>query len=159
MRHLDFISQFTTDIRHISGNDNSVADALSRVDIQALNQLPPIIDFRAMADGQATDPELSQSSTSSLKLEKIPVQGTDITLFCDTSTGSSHPFVPKQFRYQVFEQLHLLAHPGIPASQRLATSHYVRPNINIDVCKWTHCCLSCQRAKVHKHTVTPLCHT
>jgi cleavage and polyadenylation specificity factor subunit 1 len=27
--HLDFISQFTTDIRHISGKDNMVADILS----------------------------------------------------------------------------------------------------------------------------------
>jgi cleavage and polyadenylation specificity factor subunit 1 len=30
--HLDFIAQFTTDIRHISGQDNVVADALSRVE-------------------------------------------------------------------------------------------------------------------------------
>ena len=30
VRHLDFISQFTTDLRHISGKDNTVADALSR---------------------------------------------------------------------------------------------------------------------------------
>ncbi|GFU44915.1 retrovirus-related Pol polyprotein from transposon 17.6 [Trichonephila clavipes] len=29
LRHLDFISQFSTDIRHVSGSDNSVADALS----------------------------------------------------------------------------------------------------------------------------------
>jgi cleavage and polyadenylation specificity factor subunit 1 len=29
--HLDFISQFTTDVRHISGQDNVVADVLSRV--------------------------------------------------------------------------------------------------------------------------------
>ena len=31
--HLDFVSQFTTDIRHISGQDNFVADALSRVEV------------------------------------------------------------------------------------------------------------------------------
>jgi hypothetical protein len=31
--HLDFISQFTTDICHISGQDNIIADALSRVEI------------------------------------------------------------------------------------------------------------------------------
>jgi cleavage and polyadenylation specificity factor subunit 1 len=29
--HFDFVSQFTTDIRHISGRDNVVADTLSRV--------------------------------------------------------------------------------------------------------------------------------
>ena len=30
IRHLDYISQFTTDIRHVSGPNNPVADALSR---------------------------------------------------------------------------------------------------------------------------------
>ena len=32
-RQLDFISQFTTDIRHVKGSNNPVADALSQVDI------------------------------------------------------------------------------------------------------------------------------
>jgi cleavage and polyadenylation specificity factor subunit 1 len=31
--HLDFVFQFTTDIRHISGQDVVVADALSRVEV------------------------------------------------------------------------------------------------------------------------------
>jgi hypothetical protein len=30
--NLDFVAQFTTDIRHISGQDNVVANALSRVE-------------------------------------------------------------------------------------------------------------------------------
>ena len=30
-RHLDFISQFSTDIRHVSGSNNVVAEALSRI--------------------------------------------------------------------------------------------------------------------------------
>ena len=29
VRHLDYISQFTTDIRHIKGEDSRVADTLS----------------------------------------------------------------------------------------------------------------------------------
>ena len=36
LRHLDYISQFTTDIRHIKGMDNTAADALSRVGANAL---------------------------------------------------------------------------------------------------------------------------
>lgn len=37
VHHLDYISQFTSDIRHVSGRDNPVADALSRVDIQTIH--------------------------------------------------------------------------------------------------------------------------
>src|SRR5678815_4865974 len=38
-RHLEFVSQFTTDIRHISGVDNFTADALSRIEINALSPI------------------------------------------------------------------------------------------------------------------------
>ncbi|GFT99444.1 transposon Tf2-9 polyprotein [Trichonephila clavipes] len=33
LRHLDFISQFSTDIRYTKGSDNTVSDALSRIEI------------------------------------------------------------------------------------------------------------------------------
>ena len=36
VRHLDFISQFTSDIRHVTGKDNPVADALSRMETNAM---------------------------------------------------------------------------------------------------------------------------
>ena len=36
-RQLDFFAQFTSDIRHIKGTDNPVADALSRIGIDALS--------------------------------------------------------------------------------------------------------------------------
>ncbi|GIY83288.1 RT_RNaseH_2 domain-containing protein [Caerostris darwini] len=34
LRHLDYISQFTTDIQHMKGIDNVVADALFRINIR-----------------------------------------------------------------------------------------------------------------------------
>lgn len=40
VHHLDYISQFTSDIRHVTGSDNPVADALSRININAIHQLP-----------------------------------------------------------------------------------------------------------------------
>jgi len=56
-RHLDFIGQFTTDIQHISGIHNVVADALSRI-----NQIhiPEKIYYAAIADAQANDDELQE---------------------------------------------------------------------------------------------------
>ena len=40
LRHLDFISQFTTDICHMQGHLNPVADALSRVELSAIESSP-----------------------------------------------------------------------------------------------------------------------
>ena len=74
-RHLDFVSQFTSDIKHVKGTDNAVADALSRIEANALlDASPPQVDFVAMTEAQRTDPELSElrslPSSSSLTLPK-----------------------------------------------------------------------------------------
>lgn len=54
-RQLDFVGQITTDIRHIVGKDNIVADLLSPI---AAIQTVPSLDFDALADDQKTDDEL-----------------------------------------------------------------------------------------------------
>lgn len=158
LRHLDYISQFTSDIRHVKGKDNPVADALSRIDIQAVHQLPPSTDFTAIAAAQQSDQELQQlrSTSTSLNFTDVPLPGTDYVLVCDQSTGKPRPYIPSTFRYSLFETLHSLSHPGIRATQHLLTSNYVWPNINTDVRKWTRNCLQCQRNKVHRHVTTPL---
>ncbi len=45
VRHWDFISQFTSDIRHVQGSANSAADALSRLNVNALHTSasPPVM--------------------------------------------------------------------------------------------------------------------
>ena len=44
IRHLDFISQFTSDIRYVKGTQNVLADALSRVEANALQQdISPLV--------------------------------------------------------------------------------------------------------------------
>ena len=157
LRHLEFISQFTNDIRHIKGTDNSVADALSRVETNAIHTTQtPAIDFKDIATEQQTDSELAQlRGTSSLKLEAVPIPCTDSTILCDVSTGVPRPYVPCKFRRNVFDSLHSLGHPSIRATQKLITERYVWPDINKDVRQWARSCLKCQKAKVHRHTVTP----
>ena len=46
-RHLDFVSQFTSDIRHISGEQNIATDALSHLLINSLSS-PSDIDLQQM---------------------------------------------------------------------------------------------------------------
>ncbi len=73
-RHLEYISQCTTDIRHVAGADNTVADALSRV---AVSKVRNGVDFNAMADQQREDPETEayRTSITGLRWENILIDG------------------------------------------------------------------------------------
>ncbi|GFW77099.1 transposon Tf2-11 polyprotein [Trichonephila clavipes] len=71
LRHLDYISQFSTDIRYVVGTEDKVADALSRVEIDAIIK-PPILDYKKFAQAQLQDSEIQSflKADSSIKLEK-----------------------------------------------------------------------------------------
>ena len=75
IRHLDFISQFTCDLRHITGKGNPVADALSCLEANAmqLDAAPPAVDFQAMAKAQPDDATLQplQSTNKTLKFTRV----------------------------------------------------------------------------------------
>ena len=110
---LDFISQFTADIRHVKGNDNAVADALSRIEANALlDSSPPVVNFVTMAAAQYSDPELTRllqsPHTTSLQLVEIPLSMADSTIVCDVSTQVARPCVPPAFRHIVFDSLYSL---------------------------------------------------
>ena len=159
-RQLDYISQFTSTIRHVHGRDNVVADALSRIETNALlTGQPPKVDFAAIAVSQSTDPlirSLQSSPTSTLVVEAVPLADSTAPLYCDTSTGTQRPLVPLPWRRTVFNSIHGLSHPGIRATQKLITARFVWPGINADVRRWTRACIQCQRAKIQRHTTTPL---
>ncbi|MBM6549262.1 reverse transcriptase domain-containing protein [Streptococcus dysgalactiae] len=156
IRHLDYVSQFTADIRHVSGANNPVADALSRV--HSLNATHDTgIDLNALAAAHRTDTKVEQLRTSSsLRLEPVALSTTDGTIICDVSQGKPRPLVPLPFRRQVFLSLHNLSHPGVRASVKLITERFVWPKINSDIRHWARACLQCQRTKTHRHTKSPL---
>lgn len=153
-RHLDFISQFSTDVQHISGKDNVVADALSR--INEVQILP--VDLEVLAKAQSTDLELAEYLTNenSLRLKKVKLPGSQIDLYCDVSTASPRPFVPKDLREQVFRCLHSLSHPGANATAKLVAQRFVWPQMRKNCREWSQACLTCQRSKVTRHVLSPL---
>lgn len=152
-RHLDYIAQFTTDIRHISGKNNVVADTLSRVE-----ELEAPVSLKDLAFSQESDTELSTllKEGSSLRLEKRQIPGSRISLYCDVSTATSRPFVPKIYRKRVFDSLHSLSHPGGNASTKLVTERFVWPGIRKDCKDWARGCVACQQVKIHRHVSAPL---
>nr|VZI21055.1 unnamed protein product [Spirometra erinaceieuropaei] len=115
------------------------------------------IDFTLMAEAQRSDGELPQyrHEDSSLRLQDVPLPTGTGTITCDLSTGHERPFVPATLRRRVFNALHNLSRPGVRATVKLITDRFVWPNINRDVRRWTRSCLPCQRAKTHRHTITP----
>ena len=77
--------QFTTDIRHVSGKDNEVADALSRVEA-----VTAALVYDRLAESQSSDEELKQllnASGTSLQLKKIKPIGSDTAMYQLTHAG------------------------------------------------------------------------
>ncbi|KAJ8403933.1 hypothetical protein AAFF_G00342830 [Aldrovandia affinis] len=62
--------EFTTDIQHVAGKDNVVADCLSRSIVDAVNLG---VDYGQMAADQASDPEVQalRAATTGLQLQEL----------------------------------------------------------------------------------------
>lgn len=172
-RHLEYIAQFTNDIRHVHGKDNVVADTLSRInDLSLLNQhnmlsgtaISPVtsnnFNLRLLKDAQSHDCELSHLLTNQsnshckvkYSLKKIRFPNSDEEIWCDVSFSKFRPFVPNSLRRSVFDIFHNLTHAGIRATKKLVTSNYFWPRMNTDCTLWTKTCLNCQTSKINKHT-------
>ncbi|GBM27214.1 Transposon Ty3-G Gag-Pol polyprotein, partial [Araneus ventricosus] len=154
INHLNFIAQFTVDIKHISGKDNVVADALSRIESISTSPLAYEDIARSQQDDEELDLLLKQPT--SLSLQKLQVPNTDVTLYCDISTQVIRPYIPKTHRYQVFRNLHDLAHPGVRATVRLICSRFVWPKMKQDIVNFTRSCMACQKSKIFRHVHSPL---
>ena len=154
-RHLSYISEFTTDIRHIRGKDNLVADTLSRANIDFI-QLG--IDFRGMAADQRDDPEVQalRTATSSLQAQDIPFGVQGVTLPRDTSTGHARPIVPAGWICQVFDLIHGLSHPSMQATRKLIASKFIWNGLQKQVGIWAKACIPCQTSKIQRHIKAPI---
>jgi len=153
-RHLEFISQFSTDIRYITGKTNVVADTLSRVE-----EINAAINMEQLAKAQEQDEELQQilkNTETGLKMKKIPIPGTKAEIYCDTKTKIPRPYVTQAYRKQAFASLHGLAHAGIKATVKLVTERYIWPSIRNDCKRWAQACIPCQRGKISRHNKTPI---
>jgi len=151
-RHLDFIGQFTTDIQHVAGPENVTADALSRIEV-----IHSVLSYEALAKSQQEDQELKTylNHDKGLQLTPVRIPGSELSIWCDVTTGSSRPFLTKPFRRTAFETIHNLAHPGIKTTTRLVAQRYVWSAMNAECRKWARACEMCQRSKITRHTSAP----
>jgi hypothetical protein len=185
-RHLAYISEFTTDLRHTPGSENVVADALSRpppvlkipaavLPVLSLPQLSlpsesprktavlvPVadaqpIDFSELSSAQLSCPDVQIMLVSpSLSVVSRKYGAADV--LGDVSTGTFRPLLPARFRFAAVLSLHNIHHPGVKASRRLVCSSFCWPKMGVFVSTLVRNCLHCQKAKVHRHVSLQAAH-
>ena len=156
-RHLTAVSEYTTDIRHVEGKNNVVADALSRGFVGTINALSDNVDYLQMARAQQADGEVQafRTACTNLQLQDVQFGPHQETLLCDVSTGKPRPVVPHAFRRQLFDTIHGLSHPSVHTTQKLMTAKFVWHGIRKQVGLWAKQCTACQSSKVQTHVRSP----
>lgn len=158
LRHIDFIGQFTTDIRHVPGEENVIADMLSRIESPEISEIQAV-DYDQLQKEQNIDKELKEILTSkilTLEPKLIEIPGTKYTIYCDISNNKTRPFIPLKLRKIYFKLIHNLSHPGIKSTTKLITDRFVWPNINKDCKTMAKQCIQCQKSKVFRHNQRPV---
>ena len=152
LRTWQYISELTTDIRHISGKANPVADALSR------NPVNSIAHKSLLSLIEEEQKKINMRPTND---EKWPDHW-DIqkhyghTLAVDTRAQRPRPVIPESITKTVFSQIHNVAHAGVKATKRAISSSFVWPNMSADIADWVRQCQDCQSSKIQKHHKAPL---
>ncbi|GFO50051.1 Pol polyprotein [Plakobranchus ocellatus] len=148
-RHLSFIAEFTTDIQHIKGKFNVVADALSRLntigftaDAASSNQLNSLttdslggdcINFHRLAKDQVNSEEMASYRTPNTGLVLKDVDIGSSTLLCTTSMGISRPVLPTLWTRPVFNKIHGLSLSGIRPTQKAISQGFVWHGMKRDI--------------------------
>lgn len=122
-RQLDFISQFSTEVIHLNGQKNIVADALSRI---ASIECPVIVSTEELAEEQQKDEELQDILTgkTSIKLRLFTLTGSSRPLYCEVEKAIK-PYIPKNLRRKIFDAVHGLAHPSGRATRQQIRQVYL----------------------------------
>ena len=177
------LSEYDYDIEHIKGSDNVVADALSRpdepdeLDVNAISDdMTPPISLKDIKDAQSKDPvtnELAVKPSYTMVSLQDGMRETEpeprvdgpvavrnsptvqYSVLCDISTANPRPYIPKELRYRMIDQIHRLGHTEAPATAKKVSERFFWPGMVSDVHLRVRTCHGCQVGKIHKHTKLP----
>ena len=104
-RQISFISENTSDIVHLAGKDNVVADTFSRVASINASKARPTCDLHVIAKMQAKEAEHYE------KFKAFDVGIKNKPLFCgETTQPNPRRVTPIELRRAIFDSLHSLCH-------------------------------------------------
>ena len=145
-QHLSYVAEYTSDIRHVAGKENVVANCLSRPpDVLSLPRSTKVasikVPFGSLAPPVAWDGSPGASSTVAVVTPGAVLDMAELAcaqegcqetqelhakmaaqlisghkIWCDSSLGMLRPLVPVSMHCQVFNSVHSLAHPGVPGA-------------------------------------------
>jgi len=113
-RHLSYVAEFTSDLRHVPGIENVVTNTLSRLPAARACAVPPgptQLDLSAITTSQCTCPSVEAAKSSSLQLQLVRFD--DVRVLCDVTLASPRPLIPLQHPRQ---SLTPFANSPIPVS-------------------------------------------
>ena len=161
-RHqLAFISEFATDIAHVPGLDNVVADAFTRQydderESAIVHAVSHTLSDVSLAELASLQRPIDEEPASSLRLEVVRFPGVNSPIVCDTSLGKPRVLVPEARRRAVFNAVHNLAHPSGRTTQSIITKAYAWSGMRRDILRWARQCRACQASKTSRHTKPPV---
>ncbi|GFX38662.1 retrovirus-related Pol polyprotein from transposon 412 [Trichonephila clavipes] len=136
-------------LNHIRPSKSAYASPLHMVPKKDSIEWRPVGDYRALNAQTIKENILYPALPTSLR------NYMDVTLYCDMSQ-KPRPFVPKSMRQLIFKALHFFSHLGISASIDLIAKRFVWPGMRRDIKIMVRSCVKCQRAKVTRHTKSPI---
>ena len=173
MRWRLILEEFGPELIYIKGENNIVADALSRLDIQPTRVLDEIqlaelyglddsdlpenafpLNYKNIAKSQHDDKLLMNTLQKSLQVDNSPYHikvfrggGKTRELVC----YKEKIVIPVSLRLRVVQWYHLqLCHPGETRTEQTIRQHFWWPTLREDVANTCKTCDTCQKAKKSK---------
>ena len=111
------------------------------------------IDLKGLAKAQGTCPTVKAyregKMPKGLTMRDVTF-GHDMTLYLDTSTGTTRHLVPAEWRRVVFSLMHNLTHTGPWATVRHVAKRYIWPEMSKQLTRWAQECHECQQSKTQR---------
>ena len=186
-RAIEYLSNFSFRLEYIKGEDNVLADLLSRCtkeEIHDIEALPPTTSEKTLVKKNVLSTRDINNGTTQVNIlsvtipvrELVEEQKKDPTLLTqkdtsslnltktkdeiviDISQGTPRILLPLKFRHNEFKRIHQFSHPGAKPTIELMRVRYVWPKMRKDIRSWCRECTDCQKSKVTRHTKASLAH-